>query len=176
MDPQFLSTYLTDKIAHVNFCFRRSEYLYFISHRATCELWLVTEKKCPKCGQQLRLPENIGVMLMACPSYGDKFHSDFKLGSTGRRVNWGVFATLFEMPCKIMNRIGRYFSSHIEKWSWWKSTSPPLPLQTTNLKQCPCNSGIQYSQCCQTVFSSQDRPATAEVWMRSRSFLFSVPY
>jgi len=46
-----------------------------------------TEKKCPKCGQQLRFPDNIGGMLMACPSCGNKFHSDFKLGSSRRSVH-----------------------------------------------------------------------------------------
>ena len=68
-----------------------------------------TEKKCPKCGQRLRLPKNIGGMLMACPSCGEEFHSDFKLGGAGRSVQRGIVTTIFEMPCEIMNRIGRYF-------------------------------------------------------------------
>jgi tRNA(Ile2) C34 agmatinyltransferase TiaS len=70
-----------------------------------------TEKKCPKCGQRLRFPENIGGMLMACPSCGKKFHSDFKLGSTRRSVHREILTTVFEMPCKIMKHIGRYFTS-----------------------------------------------------------------
>jgi len=43
-----------------------------------------TEKKCPQCGQLLRFPDNIGGMLMECPSCGKKFQSDFKLGGAGR--------------------------------------------------------------------------------------------
>jgi predicted amidophosphoribosyltransferase len=68
-----------------------------------------TEKKCPKCGQRLRFPKNIGGVLMACPSCGEKFNSDFKLGgarqSAARR---GFFTTLFELPYKIVSRIGRH--------------------------------------------------------------------
>jgi len=68
-----------------------------------------TEKKCPKCGQRLRFPKNIGGMLMACPSCGEKFNSDFKLGgarqSAARR---GLFKTIFELPYKIVSRIGRH--------------------------------------------------------------------
>jgi predicted amidophosphoribosyltransferase len=68
-----------------------------------------TEKECPKCGQRLRFPKNIGGMLMACPSCGEKFNSDFKLGgarqSAARR---GLFTTLFELPYKIFSRIGRH--------------------------------------------------------------------
>jgi predicted amidophosphoribosyltransferase len=68
-------------------------------------------KTCPQCGQQLRFPENIGGMLMACPSCGNKFHSDFKLGGTQRRVHRkNILAILFEMPDKMIRRIGRYFS------------------------------------------------------------------
>ena len=70
-----------------------------------------TVKKCPKCGQQLRFPENIGGMLMACPSCGNKFHSDFKLGNTGRSDHRKISINVFEMPYKIMRRIGRYFTS-----------------------------------------------------------------
>jgi DNA-directed RNA polymerase subunit RPC12/RpoP len=70
-----------------------------------------TEKKCPKCGQQLRFPENIGGMLMACPSCGKKFHSDFKLGGVKRNGHREILTNVFEMPWKIMTRIGRFFSS-----------------------------------------------------------------
>ena len=41
------------------------------------------EKDCPACGQRLRFPKNVGGMLMACPSCGKKFNSDFKLGPVG---------------------------------------------------------------------------------------------
>ena len=67
-------------------------------------------KKCPKCGQQLRFPEDIGGMLMACPSCGNKFQSDFKLGGTGKSVNRSLLLTVFEMPDKMVRRIGRFFS------------------------------------------------------------------
>ncbi len=43
-----------------------------------------SEITCPKCGQQLRIPNHIGGMLMACPSCGQKFHSDFKLAGAGK--------------------------------------------------------------------------------------------
>ncbi len=46
---------------------------------------------------------------MACPSCGNKFHSDFKLGSVKRSVRGDVLTNLFEMPCKIMRRIDRFF-------------------------------------------------------------------
>jgi len=68
-------------------------------------------KKCPKCGQQLRFPEDIGGMLMACPSCGNKFQSDFKLGGTRKSVHRNLLMTIFEMPEKMIRRIGRYFSS-----------------------------------------------------------------
>lgn len=45
---------------------------------------------------------------MACPSCGKKFNSDFKLGGTRHSVaHQGLFITLFELPYKIMCRIGR---------------------------------------------------------------------
>jgi predicted amidophosphoribosyltransferase len=66
-----------------------------------------TEKKCPKCGQQLRFPKNVGGILMACPSCGKKFSSDFKLG--GVRKQKGIFMTIFEIPQSIINKIERYF-------------------------------------------------------------------
>jgi len=68
-----------------------------------------TEEECPKCGQQLRFPENIGGMLMACPSCGNKFHSDFKLGSVKSCVRRDVLTNIFEMPCEIVRRIDRFF-------------------------------------------------------------------
>ncbi len=72
-----------------------------------------TEKKCPKCGQRLKFPGNIGGMLMACPSCGKKFHSDFKFGSVGRRDREPStkVAKVFAMPYDMLQRLGRYFSS-----------------------------------------------------------------
>ena len=66
-----------------------------------------TEKKCPKCGQQLRFPKNVGGMLMACTSCGKKFGSDFKFGGVRKK---GVLTTIFEFPSEILSRISRYFS------------------------------------------------------------------
>ena len=71
-----------------------------------------TVKKCPKCGQQLRFPDDIGGMLMACPSCGNKFQSDFKLGRTRRSDHRNLFIQIFEMPYTIVSRIGRYFHKH----------------------------------------------------------------
>jgi len=69
------------------------------------------EKKCPKCGQQIRFPKNIGGMLMACPSCGKKFYSDFKMAVAKRNAHRGILITIFEMPYKIMMRIWGYFFS-----------------------------------------------------------------
>ena len=71
-----------------------------------------TVKTCPKCGQQLRFPDNIGGMLMACPSCGHKFQSDFKLGGTRRSDPRNLFIQLFELPYKTVRRIGRFFHKH----------------------------------------------------------------
>ncbi len=38
-------------------------------------------KNCPRCNQQLSFPENVGGIVMVCPSCGHKFNSNFKLGS-----------------------------------------------------------------------------------------------
>ncbi|WP_155318842.1 hypothetical protein [Desulfosarcina alkanivorans] len=66
-----------------------------------------TIKTCPKCGQQLRFPEKIGGVLMACPSCGHRFQSDFKLERPGRRAHRNLFTTLFEMPSALLRRICR---------------------------------------------------------------------
>jgi hypothetical protein len=65
------------------------------------------EKECPKCGQMLRFPLDVGGILMACPSCGNKFSSDFKLGGVGQQK--GLFMKIFEMPKTILDRIGRFF-------------------------------------------------------------------
>jgi len=71
-----------------------------------------TIKKCPKCGQLLRFPENIGGMLMACPSCGNQFQSDFKLGRAVRSDHRNLFIHIFEMPYKMVSRIGGYLHKH----------------------------------------------------------------
>jgi DNA-directed RNA polymerase subunit RPC12/RpoP len=70
-----------------------------------------TEKNCPKCGQTLRFPKNIGGMVMACPSCGNKFHSDFKLGKAKRRGYREFLIYVFEMPDRVLRRIVRFFTS-----------------------------------------------------------------
>jgi DNA-directed RNA polymerase subunit RPC12/RpoP len=69
-----------------------------------------TIKTCPKCGQQLRFPENIGGMLMACPSCGNRFSSDFKIGAAGKSHPRNVLADIFAMPYKIFRRIVFFFT------------------------------------------------------------------
>ncbi len=67
------------------------------------------EKRCPKCGQQLRIPKNIGGVLMVCPTCGKKIHSDFKLSGVTRRVpRRNIFKDIFEMPDKILCIIRDY--------------------------------------------------------------------
>ena len=78
-----------------------------------------TEKKCPKCGQQLRFPKGIGGVLMACPTCGHKFSSDFKLGGVGKRrlglvgkrKQRGIGTILFELPTTVLRYLGRLFTS-----------------------------------------------------------------
>ncbi|MGB3222750.1 MAG: hypothetical protein WBB23_08095 [Desulforhopalus sp.] len=70
-----------------------------------------TEKDCPKCGQKLRFPVNIGGMLMACPSCGKKFYTDFKLAGTKRNNHRKIIPNVFEMPSTIVDRIGKFFNS-----------------------------------------------------------------
>ncbi|MDH3359377.1 MAG: hypothetical protein OEL55_00770 [Desulfobulbaceae bacterium] len=43
---------------------------------------IMSIKTCPQCHEQLRFPDHIGGMLMACPSCGQEFYSDFKLANT----------------------------------------------------------------------------------------------
>lgn len=69
------------------------------------------EKQCPECGQQLRFPKHVGGVVMACPSCGKKFSSDFKVGQVGKKQHPGVAATIFELPTTLIERLYRYFRS-----------------------------------------------------------------
>ncbi|MEZ5585789.1 MAG: hypothetical protein R3E46_01835 [Sedimenticolaceae bacterium] len=70
-----------------------------------------TEKKCPQCGQQLRFPTNVGGVVMACPSCGKKFYSDFKFGSRSGSTQRATMAALFELPGNLIKRLlGKYLS------------------------------------------------------------------
>ena len=70
-----------------------------------------TEKNCSKCGQQLRFPNNVGGVVMACPSCGNKFYSGFKFGDGRKSVRGGAMQSIFGMPNELIKRIFRkYFS------------------------------------------------------------------
>jgi hypothetical protein len=47
---------------------------------------------------------------MACPSCGNKFQSDFKLGGVRKSVNRTILSNIFEMPYKIVSRIYQFFT------------------------------------------------------------------
>jgi len=72
-------------------------------------------KRCPKCGQKLRIPDNVGGILMVCPMCKEKIHSDFKIG-TGKSVTVAnkqqknIFVQLFELPGLLMDKIVLFFS------------------------------------------------------------------
>ncbi len=48
---------------------------------------------------------------MACPTCGNTFQSDFKLGGVRRSVSKGIFTNIFEMPYKIVSRVCKFFTS-----------------------------------------------------------------
>jgi hypothetical protein len=68
-----------------------------------------TEKKCPHCGQMLRVPTDKGGITMVCPSCGNKIHSDFKFGGVRQKTSKNIFITIFEMPYKILSSIIQFF-------------------------------------------------------------------
>jgi len=70
-----------------------------------------TEKQCPKCGQRLRLPNNIGGMVMLCSTCGNKFHSDFKLGGIKRSPHANMLTNIFEWPYKTLKCIVGFMAS-----------------------------------------------------------------
>ena len=67
------------------------------------------EKQCPECGQQLRFPKDVGGVVMACPTCGKRFGSDFKIGRVGKKHQGGVAQTIFELPTTLIERLSRYF-------------------------------------------------------------------
>nr|WP_319396048.1 hypothetical protein [uncultured Desulfobacter sp.] len=42
-------------------------------------------KNCKGCNEPLRIPADIGGMLMRCPNCGHQFHTDFKIVSKKKR-------------------------------------------------------------------------------------------
>lgn len=69
------------------------------------------EKTCPQCGQHLRFPKNVGGIVMACPSCGQKFHSDFKIKGTSNVSSCSAIVAIFEMPSTLLHHIRRFFSA-----------------------------------------------------------------
>jgi predicted RNA-binding Zn-ribbon protein involved in translation (DUF1610 family) len=67
------------------------------------------EKQCSECGQQLRFPKHVGGVVMACPSCGKRFSSDFKLGRVGKKKHCRVTSTIFELPTTLIERLQLYF-------------------------------------------------------------------
>jgi DNA-directed RNA polymerase subunit RPC12/RpoP len=70
-----------------------------------------TEKHCSHCGQRLRLPKDIGGIVMVCPTCGNKFHSDFKLGGIRRRAHAIMLTNIFEWPYATLKRIAGFLAS-----------------------------------------------------------------
>ena len=67
-----------------------------------------TIRTCPKSGQQLRFPKNVGGVLMACPNCGARFRSDFKLGKRVSPKPKNVFVQIFELPSTLLRTLGRW--------------------------------------------------------------------
>lgn len=66
------------------------------------------EKQCSQCGQKLRFPRNVGGLVMVCPTCGQKFGSDFKVGAVGKSSQKNLANTIFEMPTTIIDRFCRF--------------------------------------------------------------------
>lgn len=74
------------------------------------------EITCSKCGQKLRVPGNVGGIVMACPSCGKRIHSDFKVGGVNKKKSVkqspkqpGVFIQLFELPGRLLDMFSSCF-------------------------------------------------------------------
>jgi len=57
-----------------NLCDRTKDY----ARKTPMEKYVI--ENCKGCHQPLRIPSDIGGMLMRCPNCGHEFHTDFKLG------------------------------------------------------------------------------------------------
>jgi uncharacterized C2H2 Zn-finger protein len=69
------------------------------------------ETNCPQCGQKLRVPADIGGMLMACPTCGQKFYSDFKMKGAGKDYSEHIVLHLFSRPATLLSRVVKFFFS-----------------------------------------------------------------
>ncbi len=67
-------------------------------------------KTCPECRQLLRIPKNIGGVVMACPSCGKQFYSDFKVGGAENQEG-NTADTIFEMPSTLRDTLSHLISS-----------------------------------------------------------------
>ncbi len=67
-----------------------------------------TIRTCPKCGQQLRFPKDVGGVLMACPNCGTHFRSDFKFGNRVSPKPKNIFVQIFELPSTLLRYLGRW--------------------------------------------------------------------
>lgn len=67
------------------------------------------EITCPKCKQKLRIPKKIGGVVMACPSCGEKFYSDFKIGNKQCGAGKNVATEIFTMPLTLFEKLLRMF-------------------------------------------------------------------
>ncbi len=65
-------------------------------------------RTCPKCGQQLRFPKDVGGVLMACPNCGTHFHPEFKLGKRVSSRPKNIFIQIFELPSTLLRYLGRW--------------------------------------------------------------------
>lgn len=69
-------------------------------------------QKCHKCGQQLRIPTNVGGILMKCPACGQKIHSDFKIikgkAQPPQVKKTNIVLLIFEIPGKLLDKLIRY--------------------------------------------------------------------
>jgi DNA-directed RNA polymerase subunit RPC12/RpoP len=70
-----------------------------------------TEKSCPSCGQQLRFPDDVGGVVMACPSCGNRFYSDFKFGTGSGPARLRSTASVLQVPGIWFKRFRRRFFS-----------------------------------------------------------------
>lgn len=67
-----------------------------------------TEMECSECGQRLRIPKCIGGLVMACPTCGKKYYSDFKVAGSNND-NRSVSQQVFELPYTLLDKLLRFF-------------------------------------------------------------------
>lgn len=68
-----------------------------------------TEKACTHCGQYLRIPTDVGGVVMACPACGHRFSSGFKMRATESCSVKDDGERDAELPSALTQRFPRYF-------------------------------------------------------------------